>query len=149
MIYDNQMGSSDSADPSTALGGGSIVIHTTGGAIQASLGRAGGETSNSLALPLEYALSQNHPNPFNRSTQMRFSLPQRTQVRIAIYDILGREVRTLVDEEREPGSYVATWSGERSDGSSARGGIYFVRMRACVEGRGAAFVTVKKVIMVR
>jgi len=56
-------------------------------------------------LPISFALSQNYPNPFNPTTTIRFELPKTSDVRIEIYDILGREVRTLVDGRFEAGRY--------------------------------------------
>ena len=76
------------------------------------------------------ALSQNQPNPFNPTTTIRFVLPVREQVTLAIYDTNGRLVRTLVDEVEGYGAHEVTWDG-RDDGGVAMGsGVYFCRLHA-------------------
>jgi hypothetical protein len=76
-------------------------------------------------LPDRFSLYPNYPNPFNPSTQIRYDVPSRAHVVIRIYDTLGREVATLVDEEKPTGRYSATWSaGARSSG------VYWFSMTA-------------------
>ncbi|UCH63942.1 MAG: DUF3160 domain-containing protein [Fidelibacterota bacterium] len=75
-------------------------------------------------LPVDYSLSQNYPNPFNPSTTLRFELPQATAVRIIVYDILGREVASLVNQSLEPGIHYIKWNGRTSDGSGVPSGTY-------------------------
>jgi hypothetical protein len=79
-------------------------------------------------------LHQNFPNPFNPTTQVRYDVGgsngERTRVHISIFDVRGALVRSLVDEERTPGSYVATWDGRADNGSLAASGVYFYSMRA-------------------
>lgn len=80
-----------------------------------------------------HRLHQNFPNPFNPTTQVRYDVGgsgARVRVRIAIYDVRGALVRTLVDADRTPGSYVATWDGRADDGTQAASGVYFYSMRA-------------------
>ncbi|MBM3325268.1 MAG: T9SS type A sorting domain-containing protein, partial [Calditrichaeota bacterium] len=74
------------------------------------------------AVPEGYALSA-FPNPFNPITEIRFSLPRRDHVRLVIYDLLGRQVKTLTDEPLEAGSYRLRWNAE-----SVASGLYFCRM---------------------
>nr|MBN2278069.1 T9SS type A sorting domain-containing protein [candidate division Zixibacteria bacterium] len=76
-------------------------------------------------LPMEYTLSQNHPNPFNPVTEIEFSLPKSGDVSLAVYDILGRKVETLVDDYLEAGNHTAVW-----DASRQASGIYFYRLIA-------------------
>jgi hypothetical protein len=85
-------------------------------------------------LPQETALMQNFPNPFNPATNIRFSIARvaalsgsegpATKVRLAVYDVLGREVTVLVDEMKEPGFYTLTW-----DASRCASGAYFARLQ--------------------
>ena len=63
-----------------------------------------------LPLPTEYALEQNYPNPFNPSTTFRYSIPSQSKVVIKVYDILGNEITTLMDEEKPVGTYELTWN---------------------------------------
>ncbi len=75
--------------------------------------------------PSAVSLSQNYPNPFNPSTAIRFTLPGRQQVVLTIYDPLGREVETLVNESLEEGTHIFQWRPER-----AASGTYFYRLQA-------------------
>jgi len=62
-------------------------------------------------LPQDYKLSQNYPNPFNPSTKIEYSIPEQSFVELKVYDILGNEVATLVNQEQSVGSYRADFSG--------------------------------------
>lgn len=73
--------------------------------------------------PLEYKLHNNYPNPFNPSTVVRFSLPVVSQVSLKVYDVMGREVQTLVKERMQAGSYEVKF-----DGSNLNSGVYFYRI---------------------
>jgi hypothetical protein len=76
-------------------------------------------------LPYRFALEQNYPNPFNPSTTISYNVPIQTQVKIALFDILGREVTILVNAVKQPGTYQVTF-----DASRLTSGIYFYRMQA-------------------
>jgi hypothetical protein len=78
-----------------------------------------------VPLPTAYNLSQNYPNPFNPSTQIRFDLPERSHVRLQIYNILGQEMHTLVNEDRNPGSYVVEFNA-----AGLPSGVYFYKITA-------------------
>ena len=81
--------------------------------------------------PSNYQLSQNYPNPFNPSTNIRFSVPQSEKVHLAIYDIKGSLVKTIVNyEEYNTGTYQATWDGVDQSGKRVASGIYFARLLA-------------------
>ncbi|NQT64050.1 MAG: T9SS type A sorting domain-containing protein [Candidatus Marinimicrobia bacterium] len=71
-----------------------------------------------------------YPNPFNPSTTIEYQLPEKSDVSLAIYDIAGREVRTLVSTSQIPGSYNVTWNGTNRDGHQVAGGMYFTRLQA-------------------
>jgi hypothetical protein len=77
------------------------------------------------ALPQEFALHQNYPNPFNPSTKIGFKVQGSGFVSLKVYDVLGREVRTLVSEELKPGSYEVPF-----DAAGLASGVYFYRLRA-------------------
>ena len=81
-----------------------------------------GLTQNS-EIPSKYALMQNYPNPFNPTTKIRFDLPKSTQAKLIIYDILGREIITLINEKLNAGSYEVEWSA-----GSYPSGVYFYRL---------------------
>jgi hypothetical protein len=71
-------------------------------------------------IPVIYSLSQNYPNPFNPVTTIKYDIANIQDVKLTIYDILGREITTLVDKKQEPGSYQVNW-----DASNYTSGIYF------------------------
>jgi len=76
-------------------------------------------------LPSEFQLSQNYPNPFNPSTNIIYSIPQSSNVELKIYDILGNEIESLVNEEKSAGIYDVTWYAE-----NLPSGVYFYQLRA-------------------
>ncbi|MCB0730577.1 MAG: T9SS type A sorting domain-containing protein [Ignavibacteriae bacterium] len=97
---------------------------------------------NSL-LPKKYILHQNYPNPFNPSTIIEYSIPneetfQATAVQLKVYDILGREVTTLFNEVKQPGSYQVTF-----DASALSSGMYFYELKS------GNFREVKKMMLLR
>jgi hypothetical protein len=75
--------------------------------------------------PGEFALAQNYPNPFNPATTLMFRISEAGSVSLKIYDLLGREVAVLVNEQRPPGTYSVRW-----DASRLPSGIYFYRLQA-------------------
>lgn len=76
-------------------------------------------------LPLTYNLSQNYPNPFNPTTQIKFSIPEVSNVKITIFDAIGREIAVLVNKELNAGNYTYSWNA-----TNLASGIYFYRMEA-------------------
>jgi len=83
-----------------------------------------------VVVPGDYTLEQNYPNPFNPTTNIRFSLPISKKITIKIYDMLGAEVKTLIDnEEFTKGSYEATWDGTNNFGSKVASGNYIATMK--------------------
>ncbi|MCD6161598.1 MAG: T9SS type A sorting domain-containing protein [candidate division Zixibacteria bacterium] len=87
---------------------------------------------NDTIIPRMAVLHQNYPNPFNQNTIIRYYLPnvgyQPAEVELYIYDILGRQVRQLVNERRYPGEYEVIWDGRDDNGQSLSSGVYFYRM---------------------
>jgi hypothetical protein len=87
--------------------------------------------SETISLPsFELALRQNYPNPFNPTTTIRFDLPEKTRVRLAVYDCAGREIARLIDGEREAGANEVSWDGKDARGAAAGTGIYFYSFTA-------------------
>jgi len=82
-------------------------------------------TENEISTPSVFRLEQNYPNPFNPSTTIKFSIPSSEFVTLKVFDLLGREVATLVDEYKPAGSYEVQF-----EGSSLSSGIYFYRLKA-------------------
>lgn len=98
---------------------------------------AGGPESLT-SLPREFALLQNYPNPFNPSTTIKYNLPIDAHVTLKLYDVLGREVLTMVNEQAKGGYHSATL-----DASRLSSGVYFYRVQA------AAFAQTKKLLLLR
>jgi len=98
--------------------------------------------SNKNQVPQHYLLSQNYPNPFNPSTVITYQLPKSGNVKLVVFDVLGREVKTLVNEYKHAGSYEVTF-----DGTAFSSGLYFYRISAT--GGSGAFTDVKKMLMIK
>ncbi len=79
-------------------------------------------------LPQEFALEQNFPNPFNPSTAINFALPSPARIKLEIFNILGRSVRTLLDNEYPAGYHDIIWDGNDSQGNPVASGIYLYRL---------------------
>lgn len=125
---------------------GSPCLHT--GENGTSIGALGQAITRLSAGPSEipevFGLSQNFPNPFNPMTDIHFQLPQSTYVTLIIYDILGQEIRVLVDrEERATGVYSVRWDGKNNQGQPVGSGIYFYRI--FTEG----FSCARKMVLIR
>jgi hypothetical protein len=76
------------------------------------------------------ALGTNYPNPFNPRTTIAFSLARRGVVSLAVYDVAGRRVRTLVDGSRDAGPHTVAWDGRNDAGVSVASGVYFCKLVA-------------------
>ncbi len=81
-------------------------------------------------LPLEFRMFQNYPNPFNPSTTIKYSLAKTARVKIAIFDITGQHIITLLDEEQPPGWNNIRWDGKNQFGNEVVSGMYFYRITA-------------------
>jgi photosystem II stability/assembly factor-like uncharacterized protein len=97
-----------------------------------------GIRNNNSNIPKEYALYQNYPNPFNPTTVISYDVPKVSYVTIKVYDISGKEVSTLVNDNERPGSYNITFNA-----SSLSSGIYFYKITA------GDFVTTRKMALVK
>ena len=93
-------------------------------------------------LPTEFLLEQNYPNPFNPSTSIQYAISSRQFVMLKVYDILGREIETIVNEEKPAGTYEITWNA-----ADLPNGVYFYQLQA---GPSAdEFIDVKKMILLK
>jgi photosystem II stability/assembly factor-like uncharacterized protein len=115
-----------------AVGDNGWILHTScGGAVTSVL------ENRSDELLRGFSLSQNYPNPFNPTTVIDYQIATRSLVSLRVYDLLGREIATLVNEEKSPGMYKASW-----DANTVSSGVYFYRITA-----GTYSVTKKLVLM--
>ncbi|MGE5350926.1 MAG: T9SS type A sorting domain-containing protein, partial [Acidobacteriota bacterium] len=99
-------------------------------------------------IPKEYALYQNFPNPFNPSTNIQFDLPEDSRVKIVIYNILGGEVATLINDELPAGKHQAVWNSQDGGGQSASG-MYIMRITAKSLTSQRNLVSTKKMMLVK
>lgn len=79
-------------------------------------------------IPTSYSIEQNYPNPFNPNTIIRYSLPEKTHVRLKVFDTIGREVRVLFDREQFQGEHQTSWNGRDNFGRLVASGVYFYRI---------------------
>ena len=137
----------DIAVVSRSLGGGDSLF------VLYNLGGFNGTTSvqppHSEETPQTFTLFQNYPNPFNPSTRIEYSLPSQSHVSIKIYNLLGQEVATLIDEQQVNGTHVVEWNGKSTNGFSVSTGVYFYRIEARQPDGQFAFANVKKMILVK
>jgi hypothetical protein len=102
-----------------------------------------------FALPAEFALFPNHPNPFNPETNISYSLPELSQVQIEIFNIRGQLVMTLTDGLEPAGYKNITWLGKDDNGNPLSSGIYFYRLTAEGKISGERFVRSEKMLLLR
>lgn len=123
----------DTVQVSTKTGPVFNPVHRT-----ITLERAEKTSAEDSQHPKQFALEQNYPNPFNPATQIRYDVPNQAHVRIAIYDILGRQVHMLVNEEMTPGRYTVEF-----DATRMASGVYIYRMQA------GSFVQTRKMMLLK
>ena len=96
-------------------------------------------------MPATYTLNQNYPNPFNPSTKIEYTLPVDGFVELNVYDIMGKEIATLVNEQKPAGTYEIVF-----DASEFPSGVYFYTIKAVPFGRQAgSFVSTKKMMFLK
>jgi hypothetical protein len=110
----------------------------TNGSLKKSAKLLTGITPISTSTPDKFSLSQNYPNPFNPATKVKFDIPKQSIVQIKIYDLLGREIAELVNQQINPGTYEITW-----DASNYSSGIYFYKLTA------GSFTDTKKMVLIK
>lgn len=116
-----------------------VIDQLTGGG-----GPQSGRTASSISQV--FAHHQNQPNPFTHTTTLHYQIPMtndKIQIKLMDYDITGRLVRTLVDEEQGAGSYTVEWDGRDDKGMEAPAGIYFTRFTT------GEFTQTRKIIRLR
>jgi hypothetical protein len=96
-----------------------------------------------LLPPLSFKLDQNYPNPFNPETNIDFMLPMETDVSLTVYNLLGQEVKSLVNGRMGPGEHTARWDGKNANGQNVPSGVYFYRLLT------PEYTQTNKMIMVR
>jgi hypothetical protein len=111
------------------------------------------ESEDDTSLPTDFALEQNYPNPFNPTTKIRYQLPISNHVLLQVYDVLGNEVVTLVNEEKDRGVYSINF-----DASALASGMYLYRLSVVPtahrdlvlkDGQAGNFIQTKKMIVIK
>ncbi len=96
-----------------------------------------------LGIPTQYNLAQNFPNPFNPTTNIAFDIPEHGQVAITIFNLIGQQVRTLMNDQMVAGRYHVEWNGLDNAGNAVASGVYFYELRS------ENFIARKKMILLR
>lgn len=94
-------------------------------------------------IPVQFVLAQNYPNPFNPITKINYEIPQPTGVRIEIFNIIGKKIITLINDQIIPGYHHVMWNGENEIGKPVTAGVYICRMQA------GTIVQIKKMILLK
>jgi hypothetical protein len=153
ICFDNTSYTSNSTVYSTSMSGMTYHYHTDGGTgcsmtgtnsatsrpnVCLTINLVVGNGTVQSTIPEVYSLAQNYPNPFNPSTSIKFNVPKLSNVKLVVYDIVGREVATLVNGMTKPGSYEALFNAE-----NLASGVYFYRLDA------GDFTDVKKMVLIK
>ena len=94
-------------------------------------------------LPNQFALHQNYPNPFNPTTTLRYDLPENGLVNITIYDMLGRHIKTLMDQTQDAGYRSIIWDATNEYGRPVSAGIYLYQIQA------GEYMQTKKMVLLK
>ena len=128
MFCDPDSGNSNLAENSPCVGTGENGVNM--GAYGIGCGPVLAQSDDYTIIPQQIALYPNYPNPFNPATIIRYDLPQAGWLTLVVYDVLGRQVKTLLSDFAEPGSKTITWNGTDDDGQAAGTGLYLYQLRS-------------------
>lgn len=103
--------------------------------------------AESAGSPDAFVLKQNYPNPFNPSTVIAYELPQKADVQLSVFNLIGQEVRNLIDEQESAGKKSVTWDGKDASGRMVPAGVYYFKMTA--KGNDIEFAEIKKGILIK
>ena len=119
-----------------------LVIESNGGFLK-PVNEPLPDEKPAVVIPEAYALDQNYPNPFNPDTYINYQLPEETYVVIKIYNMLGKEINTLVNEHKSAGYYTAHWNGKDYNGNQVVSGVYLYQIKA------GSYVCIKKMALLK
>lgn len=146
IVYDNLLGAADSTSPTTALGGGSIVIHAASGG-----GKSGSGQIASLRpeAPIRYVLNPARPNPSRGQATVSFDLPEASEVWIEVFDVQGRQAVDLIRATLDAGRYELPWGARSRERATLEPGIYLLRMRARSIQSAAVYESTSELVLSR
>ena len=98
---------------------------------------------------MEFALQQNYPNPFNPTTTISYDVIEPSHVQLSIFNVLGQEVATLISDDVETGSHIATWNATSTSGEQLPSGVYIYRIQATSLTTGKEFQNVRKMVLMK
>jgi hypothetical protein len=125
-----------------------FVITNSAGPAPSGVAKPGSLAGLSEPLPTTFTL-QNYPNPFHEATRLKIFLPQNAEIRLAVFDMMGREVDGLLAGLQNGGNHDVMWSGRNRAGEALSAGVYFVRLRYRLEGKTQWSQIVHRVMLVR
>lgn len=99
--------------------------------------------------PETFTLNQNYPNPFNPSTTISFELPVASRVSLQVFNVLGQQITSLVNNEVAQGKFAVVWNGQDNSGRSVASGMYFYRLNATASVSGKEFSSIKKMLLLK
>ena len=94
-------------------------------------------------IPLKYILHQNYPNPFNPITTLQYDLPENGLVNVTVYDMLGRQVKTLINQTQEAGYKSVIWNATTDYGKPVSAGVYLYQIQA------GEYISTKKMVLLK
>ena len=115
--------------------------------VNIKLGKGIGPVRIAQGIPEQFGLNQNYPNPFNPETHIQYQLNESGRVRLEIYDLMGRKVRTLVDQDQPAGYFMMKWDGKNQTGNLVPSGMYLYRIT--VQGMKTLYTANRKMIMLK
>jgi hypothetical protein len=120
------------------------------GTTPGALGKAGSDgTDEAPALPAAFALHANYPNPFNPTTVIAFDLPEASNVKLTVFNVLGQQIATLVNGSVAAGYQSVVWDADNHNGTAVPSGIYFYRVEARSLTTNQEFVEVRKMLLMK
>jgi hypothetical protein len=136
----------DSATQSVNIPSGPSTSGTADFTLSVTSVTSVGPTSD---LPIDYSLDQNYPNPFNPSTTISFDIPVSSSVTLRVFNVIGQEVRTLVQGTLSQGRHDVVWNGLDDAGRALASGIYFYNLNATPVSGGKTFNDIKKMVLLK
>jgi hypothetical protein len=99
--------------------------------------------NNNIVIPDQYMVYQNYPNPFNPVTTLRYGLPENSLVNITVYNLLGKQIKTLINKTQDAGYKSITWDATNDYGKPVSAGIYLYRIQA------GKYISTKKIVLLK